>query len=268
MKAVFWRILKDRQSVFLVYILVNIGLLLMYISLFPSFKDQSAAMEQLFKSYPESFLKAFNFDIANFTTIEGFLSTEQFSFMWPLLVVLMSVGFAGTAFAGEIEKGTIEILLAQPISRLKLFISRYLAGLASLVVFVIFSVFIAIPIIEIFKISYTFENFATMALLAFLFGLVIYSIGMFLSAIFSDKGKVYFISGALLVVMYVLNIVSSIKEQLADLKYVSFFYYFNPSKALIHNQIDHWGYLVFIGISAVVIVIGAAWFSKRDIMVS
>lgn len=265
MGTVFWRILKDRRSIFLVYLLVNIGLLLMYISLFPSFKNQSAAMAQMIKSYPESFLKAFNFDIANFTTIEGFLSTEQFSFMWPMLLILMTIGFAGTAFAGEIEQGTIELLLSQPISRLKLFLSRYLAGLASLAVFVAVSIFSAIPIIRIYNIAYKGENFVTLAMLAFLFGLAIYSMGMFLSAVFSDKGKVFFITGGILVLMYVLNIVSAIKESLGSLKYASFFYYFNPTKALAHNQIDHWSLLVFLGAAVIFVSAGAIWFVKRDI---
>lgn len=265
MLAIFWRILKDRRIIFLVYLLVNIGLLWMYIGLFPAFKSQSAAMTEMLKAYPESFMKAFNFDIASFNTIEGFLSTEQFSFMWPLLVILMTIGFAGTALAGEIEKGTIEILLSQPISRLKLFLSRYLAGFISVIIFVIISIFSAIPLIKIYNISYSFEGFALLSLLAFLFGIAIFSLGMFLSAIFSDKGKVFFISGGILVLMYVLNIISGLKDNLNDLKYASFFYYFNPSKALVHNQIDHWAYLVFLGISLVSIIIGAVWFMKRDI---
>ena len=265
MWAVFWRILKDRKTIFLVYLLINVGLLWMYIALFPAFKNQSAAMTEMLKAYPESFMKAFNFDIASFNTIEGFLSTEQFSFMWPLLVILMSVGFAGTAFAGEIEKGTIEVLLSQPISRLKLFISRYLAGLFSLIIFVLFSVYPAIPIMKIYDISFKVENFTTMALLAFLFGLAIYSIGMFCSVIFSDKGKVFFISGGLLVVMYVLNIASALKESLSDIKYGSFFYYFNPSQALSHDQIDHWSYLIFIATAIILTVIGGIYFMKRDI---
>lgn len=265
MKTIFWRILKDRQTIFLVYLLINVGLLLMYIGLFPSFRDQSVAMEQMIKSYPESFLKAFNFDIASFNSVEGFLSTEQFSFMWPLLLILMTVGFSGTAFAGEIEQGTVEILLSQPISRLKIFFSRYLAGLASLVVFTIVSIYSAVPLIRIFNIGYQFNNFTTMAVLAFLFGLAVYSIGMFLSAIFSDKGKVFFITGGILVLMYILNIVASIRESLTDLKYASFFYYFNPTKALVHNEIDHWSYLVFIGLAVILTIAGAIWFSRRDI---
>jgi len=265
MLTVFLRILKDRRMVTLVYCLASVLLLWMYIALFPSFKEQSAAMEQMIKNYPESFLKAFNFDIKSFTTLEGFLSTEQFSFMWPLLAILSMVGFAGSALAGEVEKGTIEVLLSEPLSRLKLYLSRYLAGLLILIFFVVISIFSAIPLARLYDISFSTDGFMALALLCFIFGWAILSLAMFFSSVFSDKGKVFFLSGGLLVVMYVLNIVSALKENLADLKYFSFFYYFNPTNALYHHQIDHWAYLVFLGVALVLMIFGAIWFIRRDI---
>ncbi|MCL5407099.1 MAG: ABC transporter permease [Patescibacteria group bacterium] len=265
MFAIFSRAIKDRRIIILIYCLAGVAFLWMYIALFPAFKDQSASMEQLLKNYPESFLKAFNVDIKSFTTLEGYLATEQFSFMWPLLAIFMTVGFAAASFAGEIESGTIEILLAQPLSRARLFIGRYLAGLAMFIVFVFFSIFAALPISAIYHINFKAENFVMVAILAFLFGLAIYSIAMFLSALFSDKGKVFFITGGLLVVMYVLNILSALKENLADLKYLSFFYYFNPNKALIYKEIDSWSYVVFLGLAFIFTILGLIIFRKRDI---
>lgn len=266
MWAVFWRILKDRRIILLVYTLASIGLLWMYIGLFPTFKDQSANLEQLIKSYPESLLKAFNFDIKSFTTLEGFLSTEQYSFVWPLMVVFIAIGFAGSCLAGEIERGTIEVLLAQPISRLKLFISRYLAGIFMLIVFIFFSVYAAPPLSHAYEIDFKAENFTTLAILCFMFSLSIYSIGMFLSSIFSDRGKVFFISGGLIVAMYVINIVSTLKDNLEDLKYFSFFYYFNPSQALVYNKIDEIAYWVFFGTAIIMAISGLIIFSKRNIV--
>ncbi|MFA6492644.1 MAG: ABC transporter permease subunit [Patescibacteria group bacterium] len=265
MWTIFWRTIRDRRVVTLIYIISGIALLWMYIALFPSFKDQSASLEQLIKNYPESFLKAFNFEIKSFTTLEGYLSTEQFSLMWPIMLIFMLVSFAGGSIANEIETGTIEILLSQPISRAKLFIGRYLAGLAMLAVFVVFTIFSAIPLADAYNITFKANNFATIALLGFMFGLSVFSVAFVMSAIFSDKGKVFFITGGLLVLMYVLNILSVIKESLADLKYVSFFYYFNPGKALIHNQIDHWSYVVFLGVSIVFFILGLVIFTRRDI---
>jgi len=265
MWAVFLRTIKDRRILLLVYILASIGLLWMYIALFPSFKDQSGSLEELIKNYPESFMKAFNFDIKSFTTLEGYLSTEQFSFVWPLLIIFMTLGFSGYALASEVEKGTIEILLSQPLSRLKLFLGRYFAGLSMIIVFTFLSIYASVPLARAYNIDFNAHNFLTVSLLAFLFAWAIYSIGMFFSALFSGIGRVYFISGGILVLMYVLNIVSALRDNLSDLKYASFFYYFNPQKALVYNEIDHWAYLVFIGIAVVMTIAGAIWFSRRDI---
>lgn len=265
MWTVFWRVIKDRRTITLVYCLSSILLLWMYIALFPSFRDQSAAMEQMIKNYPEGLLKAFNFDIKSFTTLEGYLSTEQFSFMWPLLAILATVGFAGSAFAGEIEKGTIEILISEPVSRAKLYFSRYFAGLMIIVIFVIVSIFSSLPLARLYDISVNTEGFFILAILCFIFAWAIYSLAMFLSTVFSDKGKVFFISGGLIVVMYVLNIVSALKDNLSDLKYGSFFYYFNTTKALYNNQIDHWAYGVFLAVALFFMILGAIVFLRRDI---
>ena len=267
MLAIFWRTFKDRRISLLIYSLAAIGLILVYVSIYPSIKAQSASFETLLKTYPEGFLKAFNVDLATYTTIEGYLSAEQFSFVYPLMVIFILVGYAGAAIAGEIEKGTIETLLSAPVSRLKIFLGKYFSGLLILAVFTALSTFSIAPILSAYRISYHIESFALIALLSFMFGLSIFSLSIFFSTIFSDKGKVYFLSGGILVLMYVLNIIAALKDNLSDLKYFSFFYYFNPNKALIYQQIDHLAYWVFLGTAFVFAIMAAVWFSKRDIAV-
>ena len=267
MWTIFTRILKDRRLLILIYTLAAVAFLWMYVGFFPSFKDQTSSVEQLLSSYPESLMKAFNIDFKSFSTVEGFVSTEQFSFMWPIMIIFMLTGFAGACFSGEVEKGTAELLLSQPISRIKIFIARYLAGITMLLFFVFFSIFALIPLCKIYDIALTNTHIYTMSILSFLFGLAIYSISMFFTAVFSDKGKVYFITGGILILMYVLNILSGIKENLADLKYGSFFYYFNPTKALVYGEIDHWSYLIFIGTAVIMFVLSLIWISKRDVAV-
>jgi ABC-2 type transport system permease protein len=234
----------------------------MYVALFPEF---SSVKIDFIQNMPQGFLKAFNFDPNSFITVQGFLATEQFSLVWPMLAIALVIGFSGFAIAGEVEKGTIEFLLAEPISRARLFVSRYLAGLLMLVIFVVFSILVAIPLCQMYHISFTTDHFYTMALLSFLFGLAIYSLGMMFTAIFSDKGKVFFASIGVIVVMYVINIVSSLRDSLVNLKYASFFYYYSPPKALVYNQIDHWSYLIFIGVAVICTIVGAIYFTKRDI---
>ena len=267
MRAIFWRIIKDRRNVTLIYIIAAVALVWLYVAIYPSIQAQSASLEQVLKTYPESFLKAFNVDLKSYTTIGGYLAAEQYSFTWPIITIFMLVGFSGTALAGEIEKGTIELLLSQPVSRVKLFLGRYFAGLAILIAYILLSIFAAAPILSAYHIGYDFNIFVTMAVLGFMFSWAIFSLAMFFSSLSSDRGRVYFFSGGLLVLMYILNIVGALKESLSDFKFFSFFYYFNPSKALIYNEIDHWSYLIFIGVAVVATISGAIIFSKRDIAV-
>ncbi len=264
MLAVILRALKDRRTSILIYCLSVIGLLWMYAAIFPSIAKEAANIEALMKFYPEEMMKAFNIDMKSFVTIEGYLAAEQFSIIWPLMLIFILVGFAGGAIAGEVERGTIEIILAQPISRLKIFFGKYLAGLTILIVFTLVSIYSTLPILSAYNIDYNVKSFNMLALLGFLFGLAIYSIAILLSAIFSDKGKVYFVMGGLLMVMYVLNIIAGLKENLSDLKYFSFFYYFNSNQALIHQTIDNWAYLVFGGTALVCTILAAIWFWRRD----
>ncbi len=265
MWAIFKRILKERRIILLTYSLSGAILIWMFAAFFPAIEEQASSFEELAKVYPEGIMKAFNIDINSFTTIEGFLAGEQFSFTWPIMLMFMLIGYAGSAFAGDIERGTIEITLSQPISRLKIFLGRYFAGLFMLIIFVILSILSAIPIISAYGFDYSPENVVTLAILGFMFGLAIYSFSMLVSVIFSDKGKAFFISGIVIVGMYILNIIASIKENLVDLKYGSFFYYFNQNKALIYNEIDDLAYWVFLGVTLFSFVMAAIWFSRRDI---
>lgn len=269
MRNDFWpiviRSIKDRWVVLAVYCVVTVLLLLMYVLLFPAIQEQAQQLKTLLETYPEGFSKAFNVDDSVFTNIEGFLSAEQFSFIWPIFLIVIVTSIGGGAIAGEIEKGTIELLLSQPTSRLKLFFAKYLAGVFNLVIFVVVSIYAIIPLAAIFNINYKIENFAMFSLVAFLFGLAIFSLAMFFSALFNQKGRVYFLTAGIVVLGYVANIVAALKDNLADIKYFSFFYYFDSTKILAHNQIDNLTYYVFIGMIVVFTIAGGLIFNRRDI---
>ena len=267
MFRIFWRTIKDRKISLIIYCISSILLVWMYVAMFPSILDQAESMNQLMESYPEGLLKAFGIEEAIFDTVERFLSMEHFSFIWPIMVMFLMISLAGVSLAGEVEKGTVEILLSRPVSRIKIFFARYLAGIFTLVLFTACSVFAAIPLAELHDIDYVFENYFTASIICFLFGWAIFSIAMMLSAIFSERSKVYMLTGGLLILMYVLNIIAAIKEELEELKYISFFYYYDYIEALVRNNIELLPVVVFTGVAVVCTAIGALWFNKRDIAI-
>lgn len=268
--TIIWRTIKDRKISLITYIIVSILIVVMYVAIFPIFQEQSKSFTEILKAYPESLWKALGSSSSSLqmmSDIQAFLSLEAYGMFWVVVLCFMFIGIAGGALAAEIEKGTMEILLSLPIARLKLFFSKYLMGVLALIVFVIVSVFSAIPIAAAFGIPTIPQNYLTMALAGFMLGLAIFSIAMMFSAIFSEKSKVFFMTGGLIILMYLANVVSALITQLENLKYFSFFHYYNAADALVHNNIDLWAYPVFLGTIIVCTAIGAYVFEKRDIAV-
>ena len=267
MLAIFWRTVKDRRSSLVAYLVAAVVFMWLYVALFPSMQAESEALAVALESIPDAFITAFGIEDLNITTIENFLSMEHFSFVWPIMVILLLLAIAGRGFAGEIEQGTVEILLSCPVSRIQVFAARYLVGVFSLLVFTVVSVFSVVPLAALHGVEYAIASFASVAVVSLLFGWTILSIGVLFSVVFSERSRVYMATGGILLVMYVLNVVSALKEELADLRLMSFFHYYNYNDALIRNQLNLDGVLVFVAAALVCTIVAAWWFTRRDIAV-
>ena len=266
MLTIFLRTMKDRRISLTIYCLAGVALLWIYVMLFPSIQAQAEGFNELIKNYPEGFLKAFGIeDGFSLSTLESFLAVEQFSFVWPIIVIFLLVSLAATGIAGEVEKGTSEIILARPVSRRNVFVGRYLAGVFTLIVFTIFSIFSIVPLAELHGIDYAMEGYVAISIIGFLFGIAVFSIAMLFSAISSERGRVYMATGGILIIMYVLNLISVLKDGLGNFRYLSFFHYYDPTQALVHNAISGVAVLLFIVVSVACAIAGAILFSKRDI---
>ncbi|MDZ7801461.1 MAG: ABC transporter permease subunit [Trueperaceae bacterium] len=92
------------------------------------FTTFSPAMRQLVQGNP-MFERFSEFASGNFFTLPGAITL---GFQHPLLIAMIAVVAAGAsavAIAGEREAGTLELLLARPISRRRLYVSVLLAQL-------------------------------------------------------------------------------------------------------------------------------------------
>ncbi len=260
--------LKQRRLSIIIYSLFSLAMLTLYSSLFPSFQAESQSFSEVFKNLPEAISKAFGINQTTFFNYyDNFLSSEFYSLTWPLVFSILLISSAGNAIAGEIDKGTIQILLAMPVSRMKLFWSKYLTGLLELIIFIATSTLAAVPIALFYDISFNHTSIYLITISGALFGLAVYSITFMLSAIFSERSRVYAISGALLVIMYVANIFASLKESWSDLKYISFFHYFNASAIVTDQKIEPISIIIFLSISLIFTILALAIFSRRDIAV-
>jgi len=267
MWSLFISTFKDKKFALIIYSLAAVGFMWMYIGMFPSMQGQAEQFKEVMKSYPETMLKAFNIEELSFDKIEKFLAMEDFSIIWPLMMVFLFVSLAGNSIAGEIERGTAEIILSKPLSRSKIYLSRYLSGLMMLLIFTVVSVFVVVPLCTLHGVDYQLENFAKMAVVAFFFGWAVFSLAFMFSAIFSERSKPYMFTGGILLMMYVANIIANLKDSLVNLKYLSFFHYYNQNQALIHNNLETNSIIVFASVAIICTIIGIIFFNKRDITI-
>lgn len=96
-------------------------------SFFPSV--QSSELQRALARYPKE-LKAFfggaqSFD---FSTGRGYLDVELFSLVVPALLTIAAIGFCAAAIAGEQERGTLDLLLANPLTRTRVIIEKALGA--------------------------------------------------------------------------------------------------------------------------------------------
>jgi ABC-type transport system involved in multi-copper enzyme maturation permease subunit len=246
-----------------------IGFLEMYIAMFPTIKEQSGQFDQMLKAMPQEIFKAMNMDVSSlsFGNLESYLSTEYMSFLWPILGIIFVISLANYILVNEVEKGTIETLASLPATRSKVFIERYSAGIVLLVIFVAVSIFAAIPLAQITNSSVAAINYLTTALGGFLFMWAIYSVATMFSTIFSEKGKATMATGGVLILMYVLNIIAALNDNLTNIKYASFFNYFNGSDLLAKNIFSINSLFVLGGVAIATTLIALFWVNRRDLSV-
>jgi ABC-2 type transport system permease protein len=251
----------------LVYCLAALSLIWMYILLLPSMQDMAESFMKMLEGYPEAFLSMFPISEASFVSVENFLAMEYYSFMVPILIIVLTAGIAGSAISGEIEKGTAEILLAQPVSRSQIYLGQVTFGAFAVLLFSLFSTLAVIPIAGIYDVNYSTGNFFSMFLVCVLFGIMVLCLSMFFSALFSEKSRVSMSVGSIFVAMYVLYVTSTLAPKLEDIKYFSFFHYYDYESAVIYNNVSWQNTCVLLAASIIFGLAGMYLFRKRDIAI-
>lgn len=105
----------------------------MQLAVYPSVHSQSAKMRDLINSYPSAFKAMFGMEGADFTSGPGYLSTETFSLLAPLMLIGPGIALGTGAIATEEERGTLDLLMASPVSRGRVLAAKALGSIAALI---------------------------------------------------------------------------------------------------------------------------------------
>lgn len=117
---------RDRRRALAWWSLGLVSLVLVTLAVYPSIRD-SAGLADYAEDLPEAMRALFAGGEADVTSGPGYLDSQLYAFMAPLLLSIFAIGMGAAAVAGEEERGTLDLLLAQPVRRGRLVLERFAA---------------------------------------------------------------------------------------------------------------------------------------------
>lgn len=114
-------LLKTARDHWRSYVIWTLGLLAMVgiqLSVYPTVRSSAAGLATFLDNYPEALKQIFRME--DYTSGAGYLSTELFSMMLPLIFISIGASWGANATAQEEERRTADILLTLPISRVRI----------------------------------------------------------------------------------------------------------------------------------------------------
>ncbi|MHB8362756.1 MAG: ABC transporter permease subunit [Patescibacteria group bacterium] len=257
-------ILKQKKLLIAYYSIGTFLYTLLLILTFPGVKNSAKAYTQIVNSFPKALLHALGVSSGKFNFL-NYLSGKYITIILPLILIFFIVSFVNSQIVGEIEDKTIGLILSLPISRFKIFISKYISGLIAILIFIIFAILLIIPVALIENFKYSQMDIYLISVLTFVFGLSILSFSFFISSIFSNRGKSTMVISSVVFIMYVFNVVYSLSSSLKVLKYFSIFYYYNINSIIQNGSMKILYIIVFLSVFVIFLVLGIFYFLKRDI---
>lgn len=261
---IFYQTLVQRRRTLLYWMLALGGLTFYTASFYPTLvAGNQESLNQLANQLPP-YMEALFGKVAGFASPEGYLDAKLYLLFMPFVLMVYTIRFGTSIIAGEEQAKTIDLLLANPVSRTRVVLEKYAAMLvatALLVGVVGFAVWLA-------AVLYNFEvnTSGLVAVSLHLYGLMITlgTLAMFIANATANTLVASGVTALIAVVSYFINSFATLSETAERLQPLSLFYYYRGHEPLFSGV--HAADLgVFALLSAVFLVLGVVAVNRRDL---
>jgi len=238
---------------------------LLIAAIFPSLSD-SASLDKLVENYPDALKSLFGISSGgSLSSGAGFLDAELFSFMLPLLVLVLGIGSGARAFAGEEDAGRLELVLAYPVRRRDAVVAKSVALVAQ-VLAVCACVGIAIAILNpIFGLGISVNHVAMATIELFLLGALFGWLSLAVGAATGSHGLAVGLSAGLAAGSYLISGLHGLASWLDPFRFLSAFWWIGNSP--LQNGIRGSGVLVLVLAALGALLVSAMLVERRDLEV-
>lgn len=208
----------------------------------------------------------FSIDVAE-VTVSGLLS---FGLVHPLVLVItwgLIITICTRVTVGEIDRGTADLVLSLPISRLTVVATTSLVWIAfaagfcgcALLGMMIGEHCVKLPQpIDYYRMTIVAANLFTLYL-------AVGGTTLLVSSLLSRRGPAIAIVIGILLISFLINLLEALIPAVGEIKFLGFLYYYRPVEIARDGTWPLWAMSVLLAIGVVTWVTGAMVFTRRDI---
>ena len=213
--------------------------------------------------FPEEMM---NFGSGSLFTLPGAVTLGVQHPLAIAMLAVFAIGASSTAVAGERVRGTLEVLLARPISRLTLYASILLALLivVLIVLIAILGGMVGGAAAQDLLSEMDLAQMPLVVLNGFGLWAAFTTFGLAASVTFDRPGPAIGIALAYLIINYFLEILGSLWTDVAWSQEYSLFHHFNPGEILV-GELDPIDLVIVFVAALVPLVYAVVIFPRRDL---
>jgi ABC-2 type transport system permease protein len=259
--SVFDRSMREQRRNLAGWVAGLVGFCLVMLSIYPTVRG-NRSFAKLLDAYPEVFRKLFQ--VSDYTTSPGYLRTEVFSFMAPLLIAVFAILQGSDLLAGEEERRTIDVFMANPVSRRRVVVEKWLALAASTALLSVVLELMLGLVGPLFRLHVGWTLLSAEVFGSGIFALFAGTLAMAVGAATGARGTARGVSTAVAVAMYLLSTLAQIVGWLMPVRAVSLWYHALGVDPLT-SGFQFWH--VAVVLAAIILLLGATIFSfdRRDL---
>jgi len=260
-RGVITKTLYDRRW-FLLGWLLGFAFLSWFVGVFYSTFGSSDVINQQFQALPPA-LKSIAGLAGDLNSVPGYFGSQIFGKTMPMVAAVLGI-MLGLAIAAEEEDGTLQTLLAAPLSRTRLYLSKWFAFV---VIFGLLMVGLCVGLgISLWQQSLSLDVLKVLQATAnvWLFMVFFLTLTYAIGAAVGKRGVAIAVSSILAISGYFLNAMAAGVEALKPYDKLSVYYYYG-SENVLAKGLEFTNFAILATVSVCLLVIGGLIFARRNI---
>lgn len=264
---VFGRTLRSRRRSLIGWALGMLALIAITVGAYPSIAGQST-FDDMIEDYPEFVQEILGLGSGlSISEPAGYLNSQFFSNMLPLLFIIFLVSFAVRETATDEREGTLDLVAAHPILRTRLMVAKAAAMLAAgfgLALIAVLTFVLTAPLFDMSEVGADRLFGATISV--FLVGVVFGGLAYAIGAATGSRGIALGISAGLAVATYILFGLAPLIDAIGPLEVLSPFFWALAGDPIL-NGVQAGNALGMLAVGIGFIAVGIWVFERRDLKV-